>query len=451
MCPHLVDPGANADISYVRLLTGRGLDVDLICTACDEGRQRDVPVALVVACLGCVARYAEDEVGQMAGWRGEPGIVERPEPFDPAVIATPLPVGAVPVADLAAVPSADGRSRWLLLTGSGRLLLFDADSGACEEVATCTVPAEPDREPWAGKVLRRRLHVSPDARFAAVVNDFGRYGQVIDLTTGKVTLALDGGTYRPDTVPFSLAFARHTAPPNPTAHHSPPPDLIGHDGTPGGRTVVVHRTDWNRLDVSDPATGRLLTARAQSDDHSLDYFHGALHPSPDGRWLADDGWVWAPVGVPKVWDLRRWLDAYPWESEDGPTLRSLCYRDYHWTVPMAWVGDDLLAVSGIGTDDEAMLPGVRIFDVTSGREVRTLAGPRGALFGAGQRLYGAAPEGLEIWDPATGHRTGRIPGFTPTHHHPTAGELVTLHEGRTSLLRWRLHPVERLGVREAPA
>jgi hypothetical protein len=97
----------------------------------------------------------------MAGWRGEPGIVERPEPFDPAVIATPLPVGAVPVADLAAVLSADGRSRWLLLTGSGRLLLFDAGSGACEEVATCTVPAEPGREPWAGKVLRRRVYVSP--------------------------------------------------------------------------------------------------------------------------------------------------------------------------------------------------------------------------------------------------------------------------------------------------
>ena len=60
----------------------------------------------------------------------------------------------------------------------------------------------------------------------------------------------------------------------------------------------------------------------------------------------------------------------------------------------------------------------------------------GELFSAGQRLYAAAPDGLEIWDPFTGHRTGRIPGFGPTHHHPTAGELVMIQEG--ALLRWTL-------------
>ncbi|MGL5830270.1 MAG: hypothetical protein ACRC0L_11980 [Angustibacter sp.] len=52
---------------------------------------------------------------------------------------------------------------------------------------------------------------------------------------------LDGGDYRPETVPFSLAFAEYA-------------------GAPGraGGTVVIHRTAWNRL------------------EHHLDYFHGAL-------------------------------------------------------------------------------------------------------------------------------------------------------------------------------
>jgi hypothetical protein len=78
--------------------------------------------------------------------------------------------------------------------------------------------------------------------------------------------------------------------------------------------------------------------------------------------------------------MRRWLDDNPWESEDGPTLKYLCQRDYHWTVPMCWIGDDLLAISGIGHDDIAMLPGAQIFDVATGVELNSFAGPRGASF-----------------------------------------------------------------------
>jgi hypothetical protein len=51
-------------------------------------------------------------------------------------------------------------------------------------------------------------------------------------------MTLDNGGSHAETVPFSLAFACHR-----------------------GQDVVIHRTAWNRLDVSDPATGRLLTAR----------------------------------------------------------------------------------------------------------------------------------------------------------------------------------------------
>ena len=153
-----------------------------------------------------------------------------------------------------------------------------------------------------------------------MVNDFGHHGQVLDLHTGSVTATLHGGDYRPDTVPFSLAFTEHA-----------------------GRTVVVHRTEWNRLDITEAATGRLLTGRTldagkpgHPPEHYLDYFHGALYVSPDGRYVADDGWVWHPVGMPTVWDLRRWLDGSVWESEEGPSRQRLCLRAYHWNSPMCW-------------------------------------------------------------------------------------------------------------------
>lgn len=416
----MLHPAESDDVDYVRLLTGRGLDADLCCMACDAARQDGTPVTLAVICEGCVALYDDDDAGCFSGWRGAPGIGERPEPVDATVVATPLPAGLGAVLDIAALPSGGGRSLWLVLTESGRLVRFDADAGTYDRVAKSKVRAEPERK-GNRQQPRRRLHASPDGRFAAVVNDFGRYGRIIDLATGKAALTLDGGDYRFEHVPLSVAFAEHE-----------------------GRTVVVHRTAWNRLDVSDAATGRLLTAREPTSYrdgeprplHYLDYFHGALHASPDGRWLADDGWVWAPAGIPYVWDLSCWLDQNVWESEDGPSRRWLCQRHYHWDAPMCWIGDNLLAISGLGDDDLDLLAGVRIFDAGTGVELHTFAGPQGALFSAGRRLYAAAPDGLDIWDPFTGDRTGQVPGFTPTHHHRGAGELAAVHDGE--LRRWRI-------------
>lgn len=161
---------------------------------------------------------------------------------------------------------------------AGRIGRWDQRTGAYQHLATATVPGEP-KSP--------HLHASADGAFAAVVNDYGRFGEVLDLTTGRATLALDGGDYNEETVPFSLAFARH-----------------------GDATVVVHRTDWNRLDVSDARTGELLTARpSDAPEHKLDYFHGALYLSPGGSRILDDGWIWHPVGFPAVWSLDRWRPA----------------------------------------------------------------------------------------------------------------------------------------------
>jgi hypothetical protein len=406
MCRHLLgSEGGN----HVRLLTGRGLDFDLCCGACDRAATGGSPPELLRACEGCVARCVDDDWDTVA-WRGEPGILERPEPFDATVVDVPLPAA---VAELVPV-TAGSRSVWLLLAEDGRIGRLDADSGEWDLLARATVPAEPDHDPWNGHQLRRRLHADPFGNFAAVVNDYGRYGQVVDLRTGAVTLVLHGGDYHEETVPFSLAFTQHQ-----------------------GRTVVIHRTDWNRLDVSDAATGELLTVREPTSyrtgeprpDHYLDYFHGALHLSPGGRWIVDDGWVWHPVGVPVAWDVQSWLHDHVWESEDGPSRGALCYRDYHWDIPMCWTGENLLAISGIGSDDEAMIPGVRIFDVSTGAEVAAFAGPAGALFGAEGRLCSAGPDGLQVWDPLTGERIATVPGFVPASYHPAAGELAGISGG----------------------
>ncbi len=78
----------------------------------------------------------------------------------------------------------------------------------------------------------------------------------------------------------------------------------------------------------------------------------------------------------------------------------------------------------------------RMCDADTGRETAAFAGPTGALFADGRRLYAAAATGLEVWDPDTGERTGQLPGFVPARHHRRAGELASA-AGRV-LRRWRI-------------
>ena len=220
--------------------------------------------------------------------------------FDPypMVIKTEIPNNGKAIVDIAPV-NQESQSNWLMLAEDGGLLRFDAHSGRSELVGRIELPSESARDPFAGHALTRRLHASHNGEFAAVVNDYGLYGQVIDLRSGKITLNLDGGDYCPETVPFSFGFASWQ-----------------------GNVVVIHRAAWNRLDISDASTGNLLSERGptayqsgeQRPEHYLDYFHGALYLSPDGTRILDDGWVWHPVGIPVVWSVDRWLSENVWES-----------------------------------------------------------------------------------------------------------------------------------------
>ena len=214
-------------------------------------------------------------------------------------------------------------------------------------VSHVELPLEPDHEPWCDKMLRPRIHIAHDGSYAAIANDYGRFGVVFEVATGRVTMQLDGGSNDNETVPFSIAFVSHQ-----------------------GKLRLIHRSDWNRLDISDPATGECLTNRVTSHkqgeaepSHYLDYFHGRLHVSPDGRWILDDGWIWHPIGVPVIWNVEAWFRNI-WESDDGPTRRELCGRDYHWDCPMRWIDNTTVAISGLGEGFGVdVRPGVRFFRV----------------------------------------------------------------------------------------
>jgi hypothetical protein len=426
MCIHL-QACREPWMAYAKWYVGTWLDAELLCIPCADLRAAGQEVRVIGVCEECF-EFATYEVGNLRGVRGTPQIIVRPEPFDHVLVETPVPNSVGVVLDIAPVES-EARSIWLILDERGRIFRMDADSGDCLQVASASLVAEPDHKPWVGHELRHHLHASSDGEFAAVVNDYGRHGRVLELRTGDVTMEVDGGQYHPETVPFSFAFANAA-----------------------GQVVAIHRTSWNRLDVSDPATGALLTERELKKpqgkeplplpEHYLDYFHGALHVSPGADHILDDGWVWHPVGVPSVWSLPSWITKNPWESEDGPSRTDVCARENYWDHGAAWLDDTRVAIEGIGDDE--MMAGARIFDVTLrgkpgplwrtdwqwAREIAAFAGPAGAFFSDGRSLFSSDPDGLSRWDPRGGARTAHLPGFTPSRHHRGARELIQL-SGRT--------------------
>lgn len=186
------------------------------------------------------------------------------------------------------------------------------------------------------------------------------------------------------------------------------------------------------LDAFEATTGRLLTERGPTSytreqtrpPHYLDYFHGALHVSPDGRWIVDDGWVWAPVGAPRAWSLDGWLDANVWEGEDGESCIRFRQLPYHWDSPMCWLDERRVVLWGLGTDDEQMLAGATVLVAETGVRISEFAGPSGRLWSDGRRLYAAADVRLTVWDPLTGDRTCDLPDLDVLAHNRDLDEFV---------------------------
>jgi hypothetical protein len=266
-------------LSYYRWYSGKAMGFDLLCDSCRADRRAGAKVELGSVCTACLDRI-QDEIGDLVGVEGVPAILERPIGITSDLRHTSIPEQFGDLLDFAPLEKSSG-SVWLGLTSTGKLIQIDSSAGAVSQLTEVTVPLEDDHKPWCGHELRHRLHVSSDGTYIAIVDDYGRQGLVLETSSGRVTMELDGGKYHPETVPFSVSFVDF-----------------------GGRPLLVHRTAWNRLDVSDPAHGLLLTQRTPTSfergetrpEHYLDYFHEALYVSPDGGHLLDDGWIWHPMG-----------------------------------------------------------------------------------------------------------------------------------------------------------
>ena len=399
------------------VFTGEGLHYDLACPKCAKGEADWHSVS--------EEEFRRiEEAGYLGGITGQPEVKRAPS--GQAFVHETARWEEIDSGTVKAVaPLAES---WLLLTATGELVELDVVGKTMQQIAS------------VGDTLDLTLHlglcVSEDGSLVVAFETRGRKGLVLDRHTGKHLLPLLRGEGYTEMTPFSVAFVVHQE-----------------------RTLLVHATDWNRLDITDPRTGELLTPRGPTSykqgetcpEHYMDYFHGSLYPSPEGTWIADDGWVWNPIGAVLWWSLTRWLGGSVWECEDAAP--SPCGRGGFWGGPICWIDDTTLAVWGYGSDDSHLLPAVRLFDVASGQEKGWFPGPPTSRaerdiydptvsFQTGWMVYDehlfvcSAEHGVSVWDVGTGAWLLEDPSFFPVAYQPgTRSFLTPLPDGAFQLSR----------------
>lgn len=416
VCAHLLD---EKDASYAQRFTGIGLNYDLICCKCHKEAEKS-DVALASVCVECFQAIATN--GSWEGIAGKPEVPMRECDlrFEHEDIELPE-LAAVCIVDVQPIEAAAGR--WLACTSTGTLIEIAPAQYSCRAVAQVPQDAlefdqgehRETKQAWLkGPTLVMR--VSRNGDLVAIANGYGQSGVVMDLATGKPAMRMRRDKYHEDVSCFPLAFVET-----------------------GDRTMLIHATAWNRLDVSDARTGTLLTERGPTSyqrgearpEHYLDYFHSSLLVSPDQQLVTDNGWVWHPSGVVVTWNLPQWLHENVWESEDGMSKRSLCWRAYYWDGPLCWIDNQRLAVWGYGQDDEWLIPAVCIFDAHSGRQVRWFAGPKGSMVFDDYLFSFDRGEGTSVWDIETGEKLLSEPGFCPSGYHRSTKQFLSLLDGGT--------------------
>lgn len=405
VCAHLLETPEGYITSY-RYYTGQGVKFVLICEQCKENPDL---IQVHSLCFDCSTEVQDDLVGVF----GKPESASRDsdlvflhqkytiEDFTPEMVIDIHPL------------SQEKCREWIALTTFNTIVRVNFDEGTVQTL--CNAPQENEETSFTD------LHISPNGELAVLYSRLGTKGAVLDLNSGKVLIELQRDGYHSNISPLPIAFFEHR-----------------------GRSLLIHG-GWNRLDISDPKTGELLTARHPTSykrgeprpETYLNYFHAELSISPDQQWIADDGWVLHPIGYVRSWSLDEWL-RNPWASEKGDSIKSFCYRDYFWSGPTCWIDNRTLAIWGYGEHDILLIPAVRLFDVVSGEEQRWFAGPevdktdrprsmKRDVLVFDTYLYAVSEAyGVQVWDIYEGERVHQDSSFYPVRYHHGTHEFLTL-------------------------
>lgn len=275
------------------------------------------------------------------------------------------------------------------------------------------------------------IQIAANNNIIALYNTYGKFGIIVDLSCRQVIMRFNRDDYHYVESKFPVAFFQH-----------------------GDRTLLIHGTEWNRLDISDPLTGERLTARElpeyqagrkERDPRDLDFFHGQLLVSTDQEWVVDNGWIWHPTGAITKWNLSRWVNDNIWESEDGSSYGTLWWGKENWNEPICWVGATEIGMLGnedIDFWDEDLgeyLSGYRfrICKVCDGSVVKDFPIIKGELF-FDQYLFSFTNDAaMHVYDVETGRLLYAKQGVGAKAYHSGCKEFLDVRKDRIILNKFR--------------
>lgn len=210
-----------------------------------------------------------------------------------------------------------------------------------------------------------------------------------------------------------------------------------------GKDLIVHGTDWNRLDISDLATGEILTNRnldeTPEEKEEWSCFserNGHIVVSPDQTRAACVGWVWHPIGVAHTWRLDNWLRSNPFEVDVSEEKVSQAAWDYDWGATIRWVGNQRLAIwSGDEFLIDAKNPHVLIVDVTNSDQRLRIEGPENNFYTDGEVLIAARSSGVGLWSAEDGDLLAMHPG-TLVGYNSCDREWLTIDDDKWTYWRY---------------
>jgi hypothetical protein len=391
VCIHLLE---KQHTTAYRHFTGKGLNYNLLCKDCAENPEQHRESLREVD-----AETFVDKNGDVEILVGSPEVLQRPSNlfFEHHKLEWLSFGEATP---LAFHPRGEF---WLCCLDTGAILEIDLKTQSQKQI--CHIYDYQLK--LSDSVL---LRVSPDNRFIALANRLGQFGIVWDSLKHRITLRLDRGSYRFQNSSFPLAFFEIE-----------------------GKSYLAHGRDWNRLDITEPEYGRIISQRPSPKyergvkvPHYLDYFHSRLYISPDNQWIAEDGWVWHPFGIPKAWNLHRWFHENVWESEDGSSIQAFWNRGYFWDGPMVWLDAKTLGIWGYGEDDLSLADILLLYDVTTNDAPTYISGVKKGELIFDSYLFCIAASGTEVWDRATEERLYQNSEFKPSAYNPNTKEFLSV-------------------------
>ena len=220
-------------------------------------------------------------------------------------------------------------------------------------------------------------------------SDEFNWGTVFEFKNGDDVMKLECGDYHTHLAPFPVQFYSRNA-----------------------QRLVVHATDWNRLDITDLKSGKLLTERdfesfpkeGVAEQDCITEWSGELQFSPNKEWIATLGWHWHPVGMAFSWNFSDWLNGSIWEADNGKSKHIHSTVPYFWHGPFCWLDNRRLCLWGYEDaeydENQIPVPSAAIYDVVDGKLINWFNGPTMDFFEFDQYLFSGSEEDnlLTIWD-----------------------------------------------------